>query len=213
MMMSTDHITLSDRPLIVSDIDEVVLEFLTPFENFLQTRRHTLLPRSFSLYGNVVDTTTGIAARNAEVDAWEEEFYASQNDWQIPARHVRETLERLSQHADIVFLTAMPPRHSLERRKLLDHCQLPYPLLATETPKGPVVQALHKGRKQPVIFIDDIARNHQSVRTHVPECLLIQLMANELFRPLAPPTSDDVHAAEDWNHAFDIILTHIGHHL
>ncbi len=210
-MASTDHIILTDRPLIVSDIDEVVLEFLTPFEHFLQTRQHTLLPRSFSLHGNIVDIHTGHAACDDDINTWEEEFYATQNTWQTPARHARETLEALSERADIVFLTAMPPRHSLERRRLLDHFHLPYPMLATESPKGPVVENLHKGRKQPVVFIDDIAQNHQSVRNHVPECLLIQLMANDHFRPLAPATTDDVFKANDWHHAFNLILDHIDH--
>jgi hypothetical protein len=212
MIVNTDHIILTDRPLIVCDIDEVVLEFLTPFERFLQTREHTLLPRSFSLHGNVVDIHTGLAAHDDIINKWEEDFFASQVAWQTPARHARETLEALSGHADIVFLTAMPPRHSLERRKLLDHFHLPYPMLAMQSPKGPVVQHLHKGRKQPVIFIDDIDHNHQSVRNHVPECLLIQMMANDHFRPLAPATTDDVVKAHDWLHAFDLIRDHLQNH-
>ncbi|WP_455854457.1 hypothetical protein [Ensifer canadensis] len=90
----------------------------------------------------------------------------------------------MSKQADIVFLTAMPPRHAAARRALLDRLDLPYPLLASEEPKGPIVQRLHAGRALPVVFIDDIARNLQSVQEHAPSCLLINLMANAEFRAL-----------------------------
>ena len=53
-VLSLDHVILSNRPLVVCDIDEVVLEFLTPFRNFLRASGLDLLPRSFRLHGNIV---------------------------------------------------------------------------------------------------------------------------------------------------------------
>ena len=50
-----DHIHLRERPLIVSDVDDVVLEFINPFKIFLESCGHVLLPRSFRLTGNIVD--------------------------------------------------------------------------------------------------------------------------------------------------------------
>ncbi|MGO8176430.1 hypothetical protein ACC764_39695, partial [Rhizobium ruizarguesonis] len=57
-------------------------------------------------------------------------------------------------------------------RRLLDRMGLLFPLLATEQPKGPIVNALHASRSIPVVFIDDMARNLHSVRDHVTDCLL-----------------------------------------
>ncbi|RDL52148.1 hypothetical protein BLJAPNOD_03300 [Ensifer sp. M14] len=203
-----DSIRLSDRPLVVSDIDEVVLEFLNPFQAFLESCDHVLLPRSFRLTGNIVHRITQQAASEAAVKELLEIFYATQERWQTPAVGVVETLRQLSEQADIVFLTAMPPRHAAARRALLDRLDLPYPLLASEDPKGPIVQRLHAGRALPVVFIDDIARNLQSVQEHAPSCLLINLMANAEFRALAPAPDTCVHIAADWADAASAIRAH-----
>ncbi|WP_139109988.1 hypothetical protein [Ensifer sp. LC163] len=203
-----DEIRLSNRPLIVSDVDEVVLEFLGPFRAFLESRDHVLLPRSFRLTGNIIHRATEQPATEADVKDMLDAFYAAQDRWQTPAVGVVEALHELSALADIVFLTAMPPRHAAARRALLDRLDLPYPLLASEDPKGPIVQRLHAGRALPVVFIDDIARNLQSVQAHAPSCLLINLMANAEFRALAPAPDGCVHIAADWTDAASAIRAH-----
>lgn len=203
-----DEIRLTDRPLVVSDIDEVVLEFLSPFRAFLESRDHILVPRSFRLTGNIVHRTTEHAASADDVKDMLDTFYATQDRWQTPAAGAVETLRDLSTEADIVFLTAMPPRHAAARRALLDRLELPYPLLASEDPKGPIVERLHAGRALPIVFIDDIARNLQSVQEHAPSCLLINLMANAEFRALAPTPDTCVHIAADWADAASAIRAH-----
>ncbi|MGF6172022.1 hypothetical protein ABIE33_000296 [Ensifer sp. 4252] len=203
-----DEIRLGDRPLVVSDIDEVVLEFLSPFRAFLESRDHVLLPRSFRLTGNIIHRATEHTASEADVKELLETFYATQDRWQTPAVGVVETLRDLSTQADIVFLTAMPPRHAAARRALLNRLDLPYPLLASEDPKGPIVKRLHAGRALPVVFIDDLARNLQSVQAHAPTCLLINLMANAEFRALAPAPDTCVHIAADWVDAANAIRAH-----
>ncbi|MCA1403126.1 hypothetical protein I6F26_00735 [Ensifer sp. IC3342] len=204
-----DVVRLGHRPLIVSDIDEVVLEFLTPFKRFLESRQHRLLPSSFRLTGNIVDLQNGEAASEASVKALLDAFYDAQEQWQTPAALVVKTLAELSAEADIVFLTAMPPRHAARRRALLDAHALPYPLLASEEPKGPLVNHLHGGRELPIVFIDDILRNLRSVRDHAPSCLLINLMANAEFRALAPAPDAGIHAVATWPEAARLIRTHL----
>lgn len=206
--VSLDHIRLTDRPLIVCDIDEVVLEFVTPFRNFLQSSGRELLPRSFRLHGNVVHIGSGTTVPDAHVSTLLEDFFLAQDDWQVPAAGVAETLAELSDDADIIFLTAMPPRHTEVRRRLLNRHGLCYPLLATEEPKGPVVRRLHDARDVPVAFIDDILRNLESVREHAPDCLLIRLMANAEFRAMAPVPGEGIESAESWDDAVRIIRKH-----
>ncbi|PYE35669.1 hypothetical protein C8J35_10248 [Rhizobium sp. PP-F2F-G38] len=204
-----DHIELTDRPLIVCDIDEVVLEFVTPFQNFLKSGGRELLPLSFRLHGNIVQLETGEPVPDAMVPTLLEDFFLTQDVWQTPASQVAETLADLSNEADIVFLTAMPPRHTEVRRQLLDRYGLSaYPLLATEAPKGPVVKQLHDARDVPVAFIDDILRNLESVREHAPDCLLIRLMANAEFLAMAPAPTQGIESAENWDDAARIIRRH-----
>lgn len=205
-----EDVPLRDRPLVVCDVDEVVLEFLTPFTRYLRANDHDLLPRSFRLHGNIVSTRDGKQPDDATVSAFLEAFFGVQDQWQTPAERVIETLTSLAEDADIVFLTAMPPRHRPVRRALLDGFGLHFPMIATEQPKGPVLARLHGERDQPVVFIDDIERNLLSVGAAVPDCLLINLMANADFRPFLPVPSEGIVSAENWDVTERLIRDHIG---
>ncbi|HEV7306216.1 hypothetical protein [Ensifer sp.] len=205
-----DDIRLGARPLIVSDIDDVVLEFINPFKAFLENCGHRLLPRSFRLTGNIVRRVDDQPVVDADVKTLLDAFYGSQDLWQTPATEVTETLAALSDQADIVFLTAMPPQHAAVRRALLDRLGLRYPLIASEAPKGPIVRQLHGGRAVPVVFIDDMLRNLRSVREHSPSCLLVNLMVDSEFRALAPKADDGICIAADWLDAADAIRRHFG---
>ena len=102
----------------------------------------------------------------------------------------------------------MPPRHREVRRRLLTQHGFDYPMIATEAAKGPAVLALHGARAHPVVFVDDIFVNLQSVRQHVPQTLLLNLIANDVFRGLAPHPGEGVDIATDWPHAEELIRAH-----
>ena len=205
-----DDLRLSDRPLIVCDIDEVILEFVTPFEAFLTHNGHELRATSFRLHGNVFSRADGSATADDEVSRLLEMFFQNHDEWQTPVVEAADSLARLSEAADVVFLTAMPPRHREVRRRLLSRHGFDYPMIATESPKGPALQALHGERSHPVVFIDDIFVNLQSVRKHVPQTLLVNLMANKTYRALAPHPGKGVDIADDWAHAEALIQAHFG---
>jgi hypothetical protein len=205
------HIKLTGRPLIICDIDEVVLEFVTPLGRFLGSEGYNLIPRSFALTGNIISNATGKAATEQDVKSLLDRFFTAQEAWQAPAPNAVGTLAALFRDADLVFLTAMPTRHASVRRALLDRHALIYPLLATEGPKGPVIKALRESMPAPVpcAFIDDIARNLLSVREHVPECLLINLMANDDFRAMAPAPGPGIHRAANWDDVAALVRAHL----
>lgn len=201
-------VRLSERPLIICDVDEVALEFIAPFRAFLRSTGFDLLPRSFRLHGNVVSLETGLAAEDAAVTARIEAFFGEHDRWQRAAPLAVETLGELGRTADIVFLTAMPAHHADKRRALLDRLGLPFPLLTSEDQKGPAVKSLHAGRSQPVVFLDDILRNLQSVALHEPQCLLINMIADRDFLALAPKPAGGILSAGDWPEAAAMIEAH-----
>ncbi|MBC2773620.1 hypothetical protein H6M51_12165 [Rhizobium sp. AQ_MP] len=208
MLTDVDHIQLADRPLIVCDVDDVVLQFATPFEAFLQTRGHRLLPRSFKLTGNIVNGADESVLEAPVVKALIHDFFDEQERWQTPFADAVDSLHALGRTADLVFLTAMPPQHAEVRRRLLDQLTLSYPMIATEEAKGPMVAALHDRRPLPVAFVDDMVHNLHSVGDHVPDCLLVYLPpAHEIFR-FAPDPHETVRKAEDWPRASALIQAH-----
>ncbi len=205
---SLDHLELRDRPLVVCDVDDVVLEFLAPFEAYLAEGGARLLPRSFRLHGNIISLETQLALEDQKVTALIEDFFEAQERWQTPFAEAVETLHGLGEEADVVFLTAMPPRYAEQRRRLLDRLHLSFPMIATEAPKGPVVKTMHGSRPLPVAFIDDMAHNLHSVGEHVEACLLIHMAPESEIHRMAPKPGETVRRARDWPHAGELLTAH-----
>jgi hypothetical protein len=194
----------SSRPLVICDIDEVVLEFISPFMDFLDSHGHELRADSFRLHGNVYFKETGEVTDRTTISDFLERFFGEHDDWQEPVAGAREALGviQAAHGADIVFLTAMPPRHHARRRALLDRHGISHPMIATEDAKGDAVAALTRHHPdKPVAFIDDLPPNHISVLQAAPGALGLHLMAFEGLRPHLPPMPDGVKSVADWTEA------------
>jgi hypothetical protein len=202
------HVRLTDRPLAVCDVDDVVLEFLTPFDSYITSLGHKLVPRSYRLHGNIVSAADETPVDDRVVSELILAFFEAQESWQTPFGDAVASLKQIGEDADVVFLTAMPPRFTAMRRRLLDRLDLTFPLLATENPKGPVIRQMHGGRKLPVAFIDDMVHNHLSVADAVPDCLLVHLMPQSDMHRHAPRPGAAVAQARDWEHATTLIRNH-----
>ena len=189
------------RPLLVLDVDEVVLEFVAPFVRYLDHRGYTFQSESFRLHGNVIAKDGGAPAPAETVSGLLDDFFCAQEDWQTPATGVTQALDRLSGAAEIVMLTAMPHAHRARRRALLDRLGISYPLVTTEKAKGPAVSLLAGARSAPVAFVDDIPHNLVSVQTSYPRAGLFHLMAHEGMRKLLPPLPEGVVETLDWDDA------------
>ncbi|HEY0120400.1 MAG TPA: hypothetical protein VGC14_01350 [Rhizobium sp.] len=209
MELDMSHVRLGDRPLIVCDVDDVVLHFFAPFLIFLDGEGHEFLPRSFRLTGNIISKANGAALEEKDVHRLIEAFFEAQERWQTPLDRVVDALGGFSRDADVVFLTAMPPQFWAQRRRLLDRLGLAYPLIASLQPKGPIVQSLHGARSLPVAFVDDMAHNLHSVREHVANCLLINLKPDSIVHRMAPAAAADIAQTNDWAEAAPLIQAHI----
>lgn len=199
-----------DRPLLVLDVDEVVLEFVQPFMRFLGAQGLHLKTDSFRLHGNVVHLETGAAIEPDRVSALLDEIFAAQHDWLTAAPGAAETVAGIAGHAEVVLLTAMPHQHRETRRTFLDRLGFPYPLVTTTTPKGPAIRQLRGERARAVAFVDDMPHNLASVRATIADAYLFHLMCHADFRALLPPLPDGVVSVECWPDAGPKIAAALG---
>lgn len=199
-----------DRPLLVLDVDEVVLEFVQPFMRYLESIDLELGLATFSLFQNVVRRSDRQKVEPSEVAEHLDTFFAVQAEWQTAAADAAETIARLSRNAEIVMLTAMPHRHRPVRRAHLDALGFPYPLLTTEMPKGPAILKLRGPDQRPVAFVDDIPKNLLSVRDFVADAHLVNLMSYGAMRAVMPPLPADIAVADDWKTAAPSIEKALG---
>ena len=186
------------RPLIVSDIDEVILNFVQPFKDYLDHQGFVLRTETYQLTGNVFPKDSDAPTPGPEVFKMLSHFFVTQADWQDLVNGALPALNRLAKHFDVVLLTAMPHAHREERIAFMREIGVPFPILTVESDKGHSVAHLAQGRPS-VAFIDDLAHNHVSVAEHAPETHLFQYMAyREFDGPLpVPPLHTQYH--EDWD--------------
>jgi hypothetical protein len=204
------ELAADDRPLLILDVDDVVLEFIRPFPHFLKSRGFGLTLASFRLTGNIAETASGRLIEQPEVTALLGDFFDAQADWQSVTDGAEQALASLGDRAEIVLLTAMPHRHRAARRAHLDALGLPYPLLTTELAKGPAVAKLRGSKGRPVAFVDDQPSNLISARNSVADAHLFHLMADNSLRAYLPPVPDDIVSVEDWRDAAPKIASALG---
>jgi hypothetical protein len=205
-----EELAHDDRPLLVLDVDDVVLEFVRPFPHFLKTRGFGLTLASFRLTGNISETATGRLIEQPEVTALLGEFFDTQAEWQSITEGAADALKMLGKGAEIVMLTAMPHKHRAVRRAHLDALGLNYPLLTTEMAKGPAIAKLRGLKARPVAFVDDQPSNLISARNSVADAHLFHLMADNSLRAFLPPTPPDIFSVEDWREAAPKIADALG---
>jgi hypothetical protein len=198
------------RPLLVLDVDDVVLEFIRPFPQFLVAQGYQLRLDNFRLHGNVIDVATGEPAENLRVSELIDAFFAVQSEWQTMTDGAAEALASFRNDAEIVLLTAMPHRHRAARQAHLKALGLPYPLLTTERPKGPAILSLRGTAGRPVAFVDDMPHNLSSVKQAVADAHLFHLMADNSLREMIPQPEPGVHIVQDWREAAPRIAQALG---
>ncbi len=200
-----EELSHDSRPLLVVDVDEVVLEFVDPFVRYLENEGFVFATQSFRLTGNVIERSSGRTAGAEETSALLDSFFAVQARWQSPLAGVVDALRRLAGEVEVVMLTAMPHRHHAIRRAHLDSLAIPYPLLTTEMAKGPAISRLRGEHARRVAFIDDLPHNLVSVRDSVPQASLFHLMANAGMRAMLPPLPEGISPLADWSHAEPVV--------
>jgi hypothetical protein len=191
-----DTIPLGNRPVIISDIDEVILNFVMPFARFLESRGFVLLTETYRLTGNVLDAQTRLPADGDTVRSLLGDFFDAQAHWQDLVEGALQAMSALSEDFDIILLTAMPHAHRDIRVDFLRRLGVPWPILTVESDKGHSVAVIANGRS--AVFIDDLAPNHVSVEEHAPHVHLFQFMAFRDFSgPMPVPPSKTQHHL-DW---------------
>lgn len=198
------------RPLLVLDVDDVILDFIRTFPRYVAARGLELKLDTFNLYGNVVDPQTGKPVADDHVDELIGAFFTAQADWQTVLAGAADAMLALAGKVEIVLLTAMPHRYRAARRAHLDALGLHYPLLTTEQPKGPALRQLRGPTGRPVAFVDDQPRNLASVRQSVPDAHLFHLMADNSVRHMLPAVPDGAIVVDDWAEAEPKIAAALG---
>ena len=189
-----------DRPLIISDADEVLLQFMRQFEIYLDRNDMWIDLSSFRLQGNIKykgsDEAVDMTNRNIIDD-----FFAAETLNFSPVEGAAEALNALSKEAQIIILTNLPLAQKSERQINLSKHGMDYPVIVGSGLKGPAVKSLGERVNAPLFFLDDIPHNINSVAEYVPTSGRIHMIADPRLSKLIGAAEGASARIDQWQEA------------
>ena len=191
-----------DRPLIISDADEVLLRFMERMEHWLEARGLWIDLDRYAITGNIRSRETDEVV---EIPNILDEFFAVETAHIAPVAGAAHALQKLSERAQILVFSNLPETQKQTRHDNLSGHGMAYPLVVGSGAKGPPVAWLEERMNAPVFFLDDIPHHIDSVAEHAPNVYRIHFVADpRLGRPIG--AADGATARIDvWNEAHDWI--------
>jgi FMN phosphatase YigB (HAD superfamily) len=198
------------RPLVICDVDEVVVHFTQAFEAYLAKQGHYLDAASLALDGNIRRLDNGVPAPRQVVGKLVESFFVAHTRELKPIDGAVEALIEIGGQAQIVMLSNLPATSAEDRRANLRGLGLSYPLVVNSGPKGPAVKALAGRVEAPAVFIDDSPHFIASAREHAPHVHLVHFMHDQRFARFAAPFDYVSLRTDRWSQARPHVLELIG---
>jgi FMN phosphatase YigB (HAD superfamily) len=197
------RLTFTDRPLLILDVDEVVVHMLHHLMPWLASLGMRLDLDSYRLGGNIKHADTGEPVGKDAVHALIQRFFDEEIHRQAAVDHAVAVIARLQARWQVILLTNAPHRHAETRAASLIAQGVTASLLTNDGPKGPPVAlmrqlALAAGAPDLVVFVDDSPNNLESVRASAPTVHLIHFIAHEGLRTLVRDVAGVKLKTGDW---------------
>ena len=196
-----------DRPLVITDADEVIAQFMLALERHFEENGHWIDLTSFQIVGNVKPHGSQEPASEETVRSMMTSFFDEKTPHIPPVNGASEALARLSERAQIVILSNLPLNQRKVREDWAFRHGMPYPVIANEGGKGPAVKKLADLVNHPVIFLDDLPPNLNSVEKHAPQVHRIHFIADNRLAALMPVRIEGILFTSLWSEAVSHIET------
>lgn len=174
------------RPLMICDVDEVVVHFTSAFENFLGERGLWLEPTSLALNGNIKKTSDNNIIPQHIVEMLIDEFFVERTRSLEPIDGAVAALKNFGNQVNIVMLTNLPHFAKSDRTANLLNLGLTYPVITNSGPKGPAIKHLAGLTKGEIVFVDDSPGFISSAYEHAPHVHLIHFLQDHRFAAHTP---------------------------
>lgn len=202
------------RPLVISDCDEVLLRMVAHFRDWLGEDHGV----DFSLTGgNFAEAlrwqASGEVLKQRDIWRYLNLFFDNEMDRQDPIAGAVESINAISEHADVVILTNLLDERRDKRAEQLAKYGIHAPVYTNQGPKGPALAAILEERQPSrALFIDDLAQHHDSAKEVVPHVTRLHLCGEPAIAPHITCGEKEGHAharIDEWEHALPWILAQL----
>jgi hypothetical protein len=199
-------LSFTGRPLVICDVDEVIVHFTRDFETYIAERGLWLDTSSFALNGNIRHADSGTSAADDLVAQMIADFFEDRTRHMETIEGAIESLLHIGETADVVLLTNLPHTSGDHRRENLAGHGLNFPVVTNSGPKGPAISDLVSRTRKPVVFIDDSPAFISSAYQHAPDVHLVHFLHDERFARHIEPLDYVSLRTASWNEAKPHIL-------
>lgn len=200
-----------NRPLVITDCDEVLMHMVVPFAQWVD-EEHGVLFRmeDASFAGALKRKECGTPLEAAEVWPLLDGFFREEMGRQTPIRGAMAAMAAIGAEADIVVLTNVGPDHQQRRADQLAALGFAAPVIGSRGGKGePVRRLVEEYRPRVAIFIDDLPNHHHSVAREAPGVWRLHMVGEPAIAGKVPAARHAHARIDDWDAARDWILARL----
>jgi len=198
-----------NRPLVVTDCDEVLLHMVRHFGEWVG-EAHGI---HFELNGNPFATMLrrgGEPMSDAEKWRYLDLFFDTEMHRQTAIEGAVAAIDELQREADVVVLTNLGDRYNPARTAQLRDHGISAPVFTNQGPKGPALQRIvAEYRPSRVVFVDDLAHHLASAAEALPDITRLHLCGEPVVASHIPCAHRAGHAharIDNWAEALPWVL-------
>jgi hypothetical protein len=197
-----------NRPLLITDCDEVLLHMVSHFDAWLGEAHGIRFAFETGSFGEAMtDKATGTTVAEDRVWPLLTEFFRNEMHRQTLVSGAVEALGRIGEIADIVILTNLGDEAHPWRVDQLAKHGIRHEVVCNRGGKGvPARAIMERYGAGATAFVDDLPVHHASVAKHAPEVHRLHMVAEPRLAP-AVPTAEHAHVRiDDWPTASQWII-------
>jgi hypothetical protein len=197
-----------NRPLLITDCDEVLLHMVSHFDAWLdEAHAIDFAFESGTFAGAMTDKASGEMVAEERVWPLLEQFFREEMHRQTIVPGAVEALGRIAEIADIVILTNLGDEAHPWRVEQLAAHGIAHEVVCNRGGKGiPARKIIERFGATRTAFVDDLPVHHASVAKHAPEVHRLHMIAEPRLAPAIPPAEHAHARIDDWPTATDWLL-------
>lgn len=197
-----------NRPLLISDCDEVLLHMVVPFRDWLD-EVHDI---HFELEGDNFSYALRHKLDGTTVESplvWKllQEFFDTEMYRQYPIDGAVAAIAELKQVADVVILTNLMDDRAVPRAEQLKAVGIDAPVYTNQGGKGEALKRiLDEYQPSVAVFVDDLAHQHESVGAIAPDIWRLHLVGEPKLARFIKPSPFAHARIDNWAEALPWVL-------
>ena len=197
-----------NRPLLITDCDEVLLHMVAHFQEWLgEAHAIDFAFETGDFAGALTFRDSGAPVANDQVWPLLTDFFRREMHRQTLVPGALEALGRIAEVADIVILTNLGDEaHGWRVEQLAAH-GIAHEVVCNQGGKGvPARAIIDRHNATASVFVDDLAVHHASVAKHSPDTWRLHMVAEPRLAPAVAVAAEAHARIDDWPTATEWIL-------